>query len=45
LIFQDGGADTLAKVAISGEPLVPAFADLLKVYNARALAATEVLKV
>ncbi|KAM5511697.1 acetamidase [Fusarium oxysporum f. sp. phaseoli] len=44
LIFQDGGADTLAKVAISGEPLVPAFADLLKVYNARALAATEVLK-
>ncbi|OBS26101.1 hypothetical protein FPOA_00044 [Fusarium poae] len=44
LIFQDGGADTLAKVAISGEPLVPAFADLLKVFNARALAATEVLK-
>ncbi|KAM0230877.1 hypothetical protein ACHAPO_008933 [Fusarium lateritium] len=44
LIFQDGGADTLAKVAISGEPLVPAFANLLKVFNARSLAATEVLK-
>ncbi|KAH7006611.1 amidase signature domain-containing protein [Fusarium venenatum] len=44
LIFQDGAADTLAKVAISGEPLVPAFADLLKVFHARALAATEVLK-
>ncbi|KAF5589396.1 hypothetical protein FPCIR_6842 [Fusarium pseudocircinatum] len=44
LIFQDGGADTLVKVAVSGEPLMPAFADLLKVYNARSLAASEVLK-
>ncbi|KAH7247550.1 amidase signature domain-containing protein [Fusarium redolens] len=44
LIFQDGGADTLTKVAVSGEPLMPAFADLLKIYNARSLAASEVLK-
>ncbi|KAM0547300.1 hypothetical protein ACHAPJ_010435 [Fusarium lateritium] len=42
--FEDGGADTLAKVAITREPLVPAFADLMRVYNAKALAATEVLK-
>lgn len=32
-------------VAASGEPLVPAFADLLRVYNAKALAASEVMQV
>ena len=40
-----GGEDTVSMVASSGEPLVPAFADLLKVYNAKALAASEVIKV
>ncbi|RSL60727.1 hypothetical protein CEP54_006581 [Fusarium duplospermum] len=42
--FQTGGEDTVANVAVSGEPLVPAFANLLKVYNAKSLAASEVIK-
>lgn len=43
--FQMGGEDTLIKVSASGEPLVPAFADLMRVYNAKSLSASELIKV
>ncbi|KAM6532660.1 hypothetical protein FALCPG4_005712 [Fusarium falciforme] len=39
--FQMGGQDTIVKVTDAGEPLVPAFADLLKVYSAMSLTASE----
>lgn len=35
----------LTKAAETGEPMMPAFLDLLKVYNARARSASDVLKV
>ncbi|CAH0027284.1 unnamed protein product [Clonostachys rhizophaga] len=42
--FEDGGADAALVAAATGEPLVPAFLDLLKVYSASARSAPEVLK-
>ncbi|CAG8290532.1 unnamed protein product [Penicillium salamii] len=39
IYFQEAGEETLAKLKPTGEPLIPAFANLLKVYNARHLTA------
>ncbi|KAF9885893.1 hypothetical protein FE257_012273 [Aspergillus nanangensis] len=44
LYFPDGAKGTLAMVDASGEPLLPAFANLLEVYNAREQTAAESLK-
>ncbi|CAG9945811.1 unnamed protein product [Clonostachys rosea f. rosea IK726] len=41
--YQSGAGQTLAAVEASGEPLLPAVADLLKVYNTRALSTVEAL--
>ncbi|KAE8168326.1 amidase [Aspergillus tamarii] len=41
IYFQEAGEETLAKLRPTGEPLIPAFADLLKVYNARHLSALQ----
>ncbi|KAF5594934.1 aconitate hydratase 1 [Fusarium pseudocircinatum] len=44
-IYYQGGADaTIAALEESGEPLIPAFADLLKVFNVRKLPASEILQ-
>ncbi|EEY16572.1 conserved hypothetical protein [Verticillium alfalfae VaMs.102] len=40
-----GGEDTLKSANAGEEPIIPAFADLLRVYNARSLSASEVMKV
>ncbi|KAL9944679.1 hypothetical protein ACHAPS_008311 [Verticillium nonalfalfae] len=42
--FQMGGEDTLKSANAGEEPIIPAFADLLRVYNARSLSASEVMK-
>ncbi|KAF4341946.1 hypothetical protein FBEOM_4112 [Fusarium beomiforme] len=43
-IYYQGGADaTIGALEASGEPLIPAFADLLKVFNVRKLSAAEIL--
>lgn len=45
-IYYQGGADqTLAALQESGEPLIPAIADLMRVFNVRQLPATELLEV
>lgn len=45
-IYYQGGADgTIAALEESGEPIIPAFADLLKVFNVRELPASEILQV
>lgn len=45
-IYYQGGADqTLASLQESGEPLIPAIADLMRVFNVRQLPATELLEV
>ncbi|CAG8289766.1 unnamed protein product [Penicillium salamii] len=41
IYFQEAGEETLAKLKPTGEPLIPAFANLLKVYNARHLTALQ----
>ncbi|KAF5722339.1 aconitate hydratase 1 [Fusarium mundagurra] len=44
-IYYQGGADaTIAALEESGEPLIPAFADLLKVFDVRELPASEILQ-
>ncbi|KAL7758577.1 hypothetical protein ACKLNR_011004 [Fusarium oxysporum f. sp. zingiberi] len=44
-IYYQGGADgTIAALEESGEPIIPAFADLLKVFNVRKLPASEILQ-
>ncbi|KAK7216282.1 hypothetical protein V2G26_004285 [Clonostachys chloroleuca] len=43
IYYQSGAGQTLAAVEASGEPLMPAVADLLKVYNTRELSALEAL--
>ncbi|KAF5618060.1 uncharacterized protein FTJAE_12366 [Fusarium tjaetaba] len=44
-IYYQGGADTaVAALEESGEPMIPAFADLLKVFNVRKLPASEILQ-
>lgn len=45
IYFQTAAQGTIEKVQATGEPLIPAFADLLKVYNARHLSASEVCQV
>ncbi|KAF9777109.1 hypothetical protein IL306_004621 [Fusarium sp. DS 682] len=43
-IYYQGGADAaIAALEASGEPMIPAFADLLKVFNVRKLSAVEIL--
>jgi amidase len=43
--YQGGAGQTLAALAASGEPPIPAFADLLKTFNVRQLPASEILQV
>ncbi|CAH0003405.1 unnamed protein product [Clonostachys byssicola] len=43
IYYQSGAGQTLAAVEASGEPLLPAVADLLKVYNTRELSTIEAL--
>ncbi|KAG5659718.1 hypothetical protein KAF25_002277 [Fusarium avenaceum] len=44
-IYYQGGADqTLAALQESGEPLIPAISDLMRVFNVRQLPATELLE-
>ncbi|KAF5547598.1 hypothetical protein FPHYL_10187 [Fusarium phyllophilum] len=44
-IYYQGGADTtIAALEESGEPLIPAFADLLQVFNVRKLPTPEILQ-
>ncbi|KAF5987272.1 hypothetical protein FCOIX_1127 [Fusarium coicis] len=44
-IYYQGGADAaIAALEESGEPMIPAFADLLKVFNVRKLPASEILQ-
>ncbi|KAF5252847.1 hypothetical protein FANTH_2171 [Fusarium anthophilum] len=44
-VYYQGGADgTIAALEESGEPIIPAFADLLKVFNVRKLPASEILQ-
>ncbi|KAM0323773.1 hypothetical protein ACHAPQ_008578 [Fusarium lateritium] len=44
-IYYQGGADqTLAALEASGEPLIPAIADLMRVFNVRQLPAAELLQ-
>ncbi|CAH0046921.1 unnamed protein product [Clonostachys solani] len=43
IYYQSGAGQTLAAVEASGEPLLPAVADLIKVYNTRELSTVEAL--
>ncbi|KAF5637916.1 hypothetical protein F52700_4619 [Fusarium sp. NRRL 52700] len=44
-VYYQGGADTtIAALEESGEPIIPAFADLLKVFNVRKLPSSEILQ-
>nr|RBR01789.1 hypothetical protein FVER53263_12272 [Fusarium verticillioides] len=44
-IYYQGGADAaVAALEESGEPMIPAFADLLKVFNVRKLPASEIIQ-
>ncbi|KAF4457129.1 hypothetical protein F53441_917 [Fusarium austroafricanum] len=44
-IYYQGGADgTIAELEASGEPVIPAFANLLEVFNVRKLSAAEILQ-
>ncbi|PNP76494.1 hypothetical protein FNYG_09913 [Fusarium nygamai] len=44
-IYYQGGADAaIAALEESGEPMIPAFADLLKVFNVRKLPASDILQ-
>ncbi|KAE8423822.1 amidase [Aspergillus pseudocaelatus] len=44
IYFQEAGEETLAKLKPTEEPLIPGFADLLKVYNALHLSALELCR-
>ncbi|XEV04497.1 hypothetical protein FSHL1_009784 [Fusarium sambucinum] len=44
IYYQGGAEQTLAALALSGEPPIPAFADLLKTFNVRQLPASEILQ-
>ncbi|KAF5860065.1 hypothetical protein ETB97_002091 [Aspergillus alliaceus] len=44
IYYQSGSAGTMSTLAASGEPTIPAFADLLRVFNTREHSAAEALR-